>query len=101
MFRRPEPLTGTYILRTEVLLPKAEDTVTDMSLSLQGSVSGILGTDNSKRDLWSGVIAGVKWALLIGLLTAAVAVSIGVIYGVMSAYFGFLRCLSVFRCYRF
>ena len=34
------------------------------------------------------MIAGIKWALLIGLLTAVVAVSIGVIYGVMSAYWG-------------
>jgi peptide/nickel transport system permease protein len=30
----------------------------------------------------------VKWALLIGLLTAVISVSIGVIYGVMSAYLG-------------
>ncbi len=88
IFRRPEALRGSYTLTAEILLPKKDDHVEEMYLSFQGSVSGLLGTDNSKRDIWSGVIAGVKWALLIGLLTALVAVSIGVIYGVMSAYFG-------------
>jgi peptide/nickel transport system permease protein len=88
IFRQPEALTGSYTLTAEILLPKKDDNVEDIYLSLPGSISGILGTDNSRRDLWSGVIAGVKWALFIGLLTAAVAVSIGVIYGVMSAYFG-------------
>ena len=88
MFRHPEPLTGIYRFRAEILLPKAGDGVTDLALSIQGSVSGLLGTDSSKRDIWSGIVAGVKWALLIGLLTAVVAVSIGVIYGVMSAYLG-------------
>jgi peptide/nickel transport system permease protein len=55
---------------------------------LPGKVSGVLGTDSQKRDIWTGVLAGVKWALLIGILTAIVSVSIGVIYGVISAYLG-------------
>jgi len=88
IFRHPEALTGSYTLTAKILLPKTDDNVEDIYLSLPGSVSGVLGTDNSRRDLWSGVIAGVKWALFIGLLTAVVAVSVGVIYGVMSAYFG-------------
>jgi peptide/nickel transport system permease protein len=88
IFRRPEALRGAYKLTAEIILPKENDRVEEMYLSLPGSVSGLLGTDNSKRDIWSGVVAGVKWALLIGLLTAVVAVSIGVIYGVMSAYLG-------------
>ncbi len=88
IFRKPEPLHGAYRLIAQVILPKEGDRVEEMSILLSGSVSGILGTDNSRRDLWSGIIAGVRWALLIGLLTAIVAVSIGVIYGVASAYFG-------------
>jgi len=61
---------------------------TSIFFTFSGGVSGWLGTDSSKRDVWSGIVAGVKWALLIGLLTAFTAVSIGVIYGVMSAYLG-------------
>ena len=84
----PTPLKGTYKIIAEIILPSESDVVEDVHLSLSGSVSGWLGTDNSKRDVWSGIIAGVKWALLIGLLTAFTAVSIGVIYGVISAYLG-------------
>jgi ABC-type dipeptide/oligopeptide/nickel transport systems, permease components len=53
-----------------------------------GKSHGLLGTDNNRRDLWSGVIAGTKWALLIGVLTAIISVLIGVLYGITSAYFG-------------
>lgn len=88
MFRSPQPLRGDYRLRAEILLPTADDRISDPTLIIQGSVSGLLGTDASRRDIWSGVVSGVKWALLIGLLTAVVAVSVGVVYGVMSAYFG-------------
>ena len=84
----PTPLKGTYKIIAEIILPSEDDVVEDIYLSLSGGVSGWLGTDSSKRDVWSGVVAGVKWALLIGLLTAFTAVSIGVIYGVTSAYLG-------------
>ncbi len=88
IFRRPEPLHGAYEIIAEIILPKKGDRVEEMALFLPGSVSGLLGTDNSRRDLWSGVVAGVRWALLIGLMTAIAAVSIGVVYGTISAYFG-------------
>lgn len=88
IFRRSDALQGRYTLIAEIILPRQSDRVEEMYLSLSGSISGLLGTDNSRRDIWSGVVAGVRWALLIGLFTAVVAVSIGVIYGVMSAYFG-------------
>ena len=55
---------------------------------LVGSVSGIMGTDNMKRDIFSGLVAGLKWALFIGIATSFVSVIIGVIYGIISAYFG-------------
>ncbi|GAH35508.1 unnamed protein product, partial [marine sediment metagenome] len=58
--------------------PAENDAVEDIYFTFSGGVSGWLGTDSSKRDIWSGVVAGVKWALLIGLLTALTAVSIGV-----------------------
>jgi len=88
IFRSPSPLTGTYKLKVTLLLQKADEEIKDAFVTVAGRVHGILGTDNSKRDIWSGVIAGVKWAMLIGLLTALVSVSIGVVYGVISAYVG-------------
>ncbi|GAK51845.1 binding-protein-dependent transport systems inner membrane component [Candidatus Moduliflexus flocculans] len=88
MLRHPEPLRGTYRFTVEMLLPDNSAKIDAPALSFAGGVAGWLGTDSSRRDLWSGVIAGMRWALLIGLLTAAVAVSLGVVFGVASAYFG-------------
>lgn len=88
MLRSPEALKGKYKIITTYILPTDKDTITDEYLSISGRVYGILGTDNTKRDLWSGVISGIKWAMLIGLLTAFVSVGIGVVYGVISAYYG-------------
>jgi len=88
IFTEPDPLKGQYKITAEIFLPDTSDAVQDIVILLPGSVSGLLGTDNSKRDLWSGIIAGVKWALLIGLLTSFISVSIGVIYGVVCAYLG-------------
>ena len=88
LFRSPQALKGEYRIVAELLLPGPDDEVEEIFLILPGSVSGVLGTDNSKRDIWSGVVAGIRWALLIGVLTAAAAVSVGVVYGVVSAYLG-------------
>ena len=55
---------------------------------LVGSMSGLMGTDNMKRDIFSGLISGLKWALFIGIATSFIAVIIGVMYGIISAYFG-------------
>ncbi len=88
MIAHPEPLRGKYVFTLLTMLLNPEFNVENSSIVVSGRVSGILGTDSSKRDIWSGVIAGVKWALLIGLLTALVTVSVGVVYGITCAYFG-------------
>lgn len=87
MIHNPEPLKGEYTFKiTSVIIGSGE--ITDARMEVAGKVFGILGTDNAKRDIWSGVICGTKWALLIGLVTSLVSVFIGVLYGVISAYFG-------------
>ena len=88
MLVRPEPLKGRYVITLLTMLTSETAKSDDAYLVIAGRVSGLLGTDNSKRDLWSGVIAGVKWALLIGLLTAFVSVAIGVVWGITAAFFG-------------
>ena len=62
--------------------------IDNLHISIIGGVSGILGTDSSKRDIYSGLVAGLKWALLIGFFTSIIAVFVGVIYGIVAAYFG-------------
>lgn len=84
----PLPLKGIYTITATLLLQSTSDRIDSVELVLPGKVSGLLGTDAYKRDLFSGVLAGIKWALLIGLSTAVFSVMIGVFYGVTSAYLG-------------
>jgi len=83
------PLRGTYKIQAQALiLDAAAFKVQKPYLVVTGSVSGLLGTDNMKRDLFSGVIAGLKWALFIGLLTSVISIILGVMYGIVAAYYG-------------
>ncbi|MEN6369018.1 MAG: ABC transporter permease subunit [Thermotogota bacterium] len=84
----PEVLNGTYTLRLQAALASPTAKIDSAELVIAGGVQGLLGTDGSKRDLWSGLIAGTKWALIIGLLTSFISVAVGVLYGVAAGYFG-------------
>jgi peptide/nickel transport system permease protein len=88
LFIASTPLKGLYKFHVSMVRTTKDTVVEDTRFVISGSVSGFLGTDSSKRDIWSGLVAGVKWALFIGLLTSAISVSVGVIYGVVSAYYG-------------
>ncbi|MCX6094121.1 MAG: ABC transporter permease [Candidatus Bipolaricaulota bacterium] len=88
VFSDPQVLDGTYVLKLDVTLVGATAKLDSAKVIVAGGVSGILGTDAQKRDLWSGLVAGTKWALIIGLLTSIISVVVGVIYGVASGYFG-------------
>lgn len=48
----------------------------------------ILGTDSIGRDVAAGIIHGTRWALLVGLLSMAMALFFGITFGVLSGYFG-------------
>ncbi|MEI6875642.1 MAG: ABC transporter permease [Spirochaetota bacterium] len=83
------PLKGSYRIIAEIRPLDPENfKVSKPAIVVQGSVSGFLGTDDQKHDLFSGLVAGLKWALLIGLLTSAISVLIGVLYGIIAAYYG-------------
>jgi len=83
----PRALKGEYAfeLRIQPLSQGAKAGVPELLVS--GQVSGVLGTDVSKRDIFTGVVAGIKWALFIGFLTSIVTVILGVTLGVAAAYF--------------
>ncbi len=84
----PKSLKGDYKINVKAAVMGENAYLKEQELIVSGRISGFLGTDNSKRDIWSGIVVGTKWAIFIGLLTAFVSVTIGVIYGVTSAYFG-------------
>jgi peptide/nickel transport system permease protein len=84
----PQPLKGKYRFTVTAILMQEDSKIHDTSIVISGSTAGLLGTDSGKRDIFTGIIAGTKWALLLGILTALISVGIGVVYGVVSAYFG-------------
>ncbi|NLM97305.1 MAG: ABC transporter permease, partial [Halanaerobiaceae bacterium] len=84
----PVALKGDYQMKFTIAVMGEGAYLEEPELIVSGRIFGFLGTDDSKRDLWSGIVAGSKWGIFIGLLTAFVSVTIGIIYGVTSAYYG-------------
>lgn len=97
----PVPLKGEYKIIAKVLFLDPSSTFEKPYTVITGKVSGLLGTDSLKRDLFSGVLAGIKWALLIGVLTAVISVFFGLFWGVTSAYFGGFIDAAMNRIYEF
>jgi len=81
-------LKGVYNLIVKIYLMSPDDHVGDSRAIFSGQVFGYLGTDSHKRDLWTGIIMGTKYALLVGVLTAVICIMIGVLFGITSAYSG-------------
>lgn len=91
MLSAKKPLKGDYVFRARIpasLFENGAEPIAEPRLVVSGGVSGILGTDTQKRDIFSGVVAGLKWALFIGFVTSVVSVLIGVMFGIVSAYMG-------------
>lgn len=69
----------------------------------QSGKTSFFGTDQIGRDVWSGIIYGTRWALIVGFLATLISSFIGIVIGVMAGYFGdkgmkvniFLFCLLV------
>jgi peptide/nickel transport system permease protein len=51
-------------------------------------VNHILGTDLLGRDILSGILYGARVSLLVGILSVAATVMIGVLLGALAGYFG-------------
>ena len=69
---------SVYDLETQQLTTK----------SITGTVKHPLGTDNKGRDLLAMIISGARISLLVGLLATGIAVALGTLIGVTSAYLG-------------
>jgi peptide/nickel transport system permease protein len=66
---------------------------------VSGDVSGLLGTDVFKRDIFTGLVVGVRWALIIGILTSIVTVVAGILLAVIAAFMGGVIDWSLSRLY--
>jgi peptide/nickel transport system permease protein len=97
----PHNLKGDYTITVSALILNEAFTFDTPSIVVSGNVSGIMGTDVSKRDIFTGIVIGIKWALIIGLLTSILTVLVGVILGVVAAYFGGVMDWLLNRLYEF
>lgn len=54
----------------------------------QPSMRHPMGTDFMGRDLFSQLLEGAKWGLIVGITAAAASVIVGTVVGLVSGYFG-------------
>lgn len=47
-----------------------------------------LGSDGVGRDLWSGILYGLRISLMVGLVSGLIAACLGLVIGLVAAYFG-------------
>ena len=81
-------LKGTYVIRQTFYLFGPDDTITDSGVILGGKVYGLMGTDELRRDLATGILWAAPVALFIGLTVSIASILIGLVYGVVAGYKG-------------
>jgi peptide/nickel transport system permease protein len=81
-------LKGTYVIRETFYLFGQDDAVRDSGIILGGKVYGLMGTDELRRDLATGILWAAPVALFIGLTVSVASILIGLIYGVVAGYKG-------------
>ena len=62
--------------------------VDDLNIELMGTSYGLLGTDQWGRDVYSQLAHGAKTSLFVGLLSAFISVSIGLVVGLFAGFSG-------------
>jgi peptide/nickel transport system permease protein len=81
-------LKGVYKFSETFYFFNNNDQVKESGLVLGGTVYGLMGTDDLRRDLSIGIFWGTPVALFIGLTVSLSSVFIGLIYGVVAGYKG-------------
>ena len=86
----PSVLKGIYTFRLTFSFfdENGADKVLNTEFILGGKVFGLLGTDEMRHDLSTGILWGTPVALFIGLSVAIVSTFIGLFYGLTAAYKG-------------
>jgi len=84
---------GEYVIGVRIFLtPDPKSTVKvfvdDISFRVWGDAFGLLGTDNYGRDIFTQLTHGSRLSLVIGILSAVIAVVFGLLVGLVSGYIG-------------
>ena len=58
------------------------------SASSEGQFSYVLGTDEQGRDLLSAIMYGLRISIAVGVTSTVIALSIGMVLGLIAGYFG-------------
>ena len=58
------------------------------STSFDGAMTYVLGTDDQGRDMFSGILYGLRTSLIVGVGSAVLAAIIGTVLGLVAAYAG-------------
>jgi peptide/nickel transport system permease protein len=94
-------LVVAVLLAAAVLAPilaPADPTRTDPDQVLRAPGRGhFLGTDQYGRDVWSRILHGASASLQVGLISVGIAVSGGMLLGLLSGYYGRLVDLALMR----
>lgn len=91
------PLQGPYTFTVSMYGNEAGSRITDSTLTIDGKVFGMMGTDELRRDLVVGLLWGTPLALFIGLTVAIGSVVSGLVYGVYAGYRGKMVDESMMR----
>jgi len=81
-------LKGQYIFLVTIYGTGEEILINNSQLIVGGKVYGLMGTDELRRDLATGLLWGTPLALFIGIVVSVGSVSFGLVYGVYAAYRG-------------
>jgi peptide/nickel transport system permease protein len=74
-----------FAIEESVYVPQTGQFTTKTAI---GTWKHPLGTDNKGRDLLAMIISGARISLLVGLFATGIAIVLGTLIGVSSAYFG-------------
>ncbi|MFO8109981.1 MAG: ABC transporter permease [Thermoplasmata archaeon] len=83
----PQSLKGEYTLTVRTAYASSFDDETTRVI-FRGRKYGLMGTDTSRRDIALGWVWGARWALMIGAIISITTVTLGLLYGMTSAYYG-------------
>ena len=84
----PRAMPGEYKLRAEAMVFEEEGFSLDGRLIIYGSVYGIAGTDNQRRDLSISLLWGMPIALMFGLIAATGTTLFGFVVAAIGAWYG-------------
>ena len=93
--------TGMVVYRVKTLRLPGQEVPPAPSILLRGQVSGLLGTDAAKRDIFTGLVLGIRWALLLGVLASFLTVLTGMAFGIIAGCLRGVPDVIISRLYEF